>query len=198
MIPGKPTLFGDIQYRSLAEANWSCCFVRWLWNWIYEPIIIPGRSRGWIPDFLIGNSPTFGENPIPIEIKPYYTVEEFSNIDQIKYSYYFDDVILFPADPLYFIRTYKDRYGEQKDEPPVLGFLNQYRKNGERILVPLHFGFTEKGILGLCPETLYDASKWTKVYNTHPDWRWDAIGVIQKAWNEAKNKTQWRPKHISD
>lgn len=67
-MKGIPTLYKGVQYRSRLEAKWAAMFDLLGWRAEYEPFDLPG----WIPDFAL-----IGESTVLVEVKPFFTLEEF-------------------------------------------------------------------------------------------------------------------------
>lgn len=70
-IPGIPTLYRGVQYRSRLEARWAAFFDEIGWWHTYEPF----DARGYIPDFLIA-----GPRPLLIEVKPAVTSDDYRTL----------------------------------------------------------------------------------------------------------------------
>lgn len=74
-------------FRSRLEARWAAFFDLAGWKWEYEPIDL----NGWTPDFRItfpcSHSECSGNHTLLVEVKPYYTIEEFANHPCMTYPY---------------------------------------------------------------------------------------------------------------
>jgi D-alanyl-D-alanine carboxypeptidase len=70
-----PINIEGIQFRSKLEARWYLFMKNLGWNIEYEPEI--EGIIGWIPDFLILGSGTFGTNKVLVEVKPFQTFSDF-------------------------------------------------------------------------------------------------------------------------
>lgn len=68
-IPGIPTTYKGIRFRSRLEARWAVFFDLMGWRWDYEPF----DTNGWIPDFALTTRRT-----ILVEVKPIDWRAEFS------------------------------------------------------------------------------------------------------------------------
>ena len=66
-----PTIYKGINFRSRLEAKYACVFDQLGWKWEYEPV----DFKGWIPDFVIR-----GVNPIFVEIKPVWNIDEVQDV----------------------------------------------------------------------------------------------------------------------
>ncbi len=64
MIPGIPTMYDGVQYRSRLEARWARMFDLMGWKHQYEPFDL----NGWIPDFLL--LAEGGRKDVLVEVKP--------------------------------------------------------------------------------------------------------------------------------
>jgi hypothetical protein len=86
-IKAHPTTYKGVLFRSRLEARWAAFFDLAGWQWEYEPIDLPG----WTPDFLIripcGHSECDGCHTILVEVKPYFSVDEFKSHECDKYRY---------------------------------------------------------------------------------------------------------------
>lgn len=60
-IPGIPTMYSGIRFRSRLEARWAAFFSILGWKWEYEPFDL----NGWIPDFAL-----HGRETVLVEVKP--------------------------------------------------------------------------------------------------------------------------------
>lgn len=61
-VPGIPTRYAGVLFRSRLEARWAVFFDRHGWAWDYEPMDL----RGWLPDFRL----TITGHDYLIEVKP--------------------------------------------------------------------------------------------------------------------------------
>lgn len=59
-IPGIPTTYAGVNFRSRLEARWAAMFDLLGWKWEYEPFDL----NGWIPDFILDDG-----GPL-VEVKP--------------------------------------------------------------------------------------------------------------------------------
>jgi hypothetical protein len=77
-IKAHPTKYNGVQYRSRLEARWAAFFDMIGWNHEYEPIDL----LGWSPDFRVvfpcGHSECNGSHSLLVEIKPYFSIKQFS------------------------------------------------------------------------------------------------------------------------
>lgn len=65
---GVPTKYNGIQFRSRLEARWAATFDHLGWEWIYEPIDLPG----WMPDFCLWVPPNEQiSRPFLVDVKPF-------------------------------------------------------------------------------------------------------------------------------
>lgn len=67
-IPGIPTHYRGVLYRSRLEAKWAAFFDEIGWWHTYEPF----DARGYIPDFMIQ-----GDRPFLVEVKPAVTIKDY-------------------------------------------------------------------------------------------------------------------------
>ena len=82
-----PTKYRGVQFRSRLEARWACFFDLIGWRWEYEPIDL----EEWCPDFRVefpcGHSECGCSHVLLVEVKPYYSIEEFNGHPCKKYLY---------------------------------------------------------------------------------------------------------------
>ncbi len=75
-IQAHPTYYADVLFRSRLEATWAAFFDLCGWSWEYEPLDL----RGWTPDFRITlQSLVSGNKTVLAEVKPYYTIDGFTD-----------------------------------------------------------------------------------------------------------------------
>ena len=76
-IKAHPTKYNGVQFRSRLEARWAAFFDLAGWEWEYEPIDLVG----WSPDFKVTfsskDSPWKWSHTLLVEVKPYFSIEEF-------------------------------------------------------------------------------------------------------------------------
>jgi len=76
-IKSHPTLYKGTMFRSRLEARWAAFFDLAEWEWQYEPIDLVG----WTPDFYVkfpcSHSECNGYHDLLVEVKPYFTIEQF-------------------------------------------------------------------------------------------------------------------------
>jgi hypothetical protein len=76
-IASIPTSYGGVMFRSRLEARWAAFFDMASWKWEYEPIDLDG----WLPDFRVvfpcNHSECTGKHTLLVEVKPYYSLDEF-------------------------------------------------------------------------------------------------------------------------
>lgn len=86
-IKAHPTNYAGVTFRSRLEARWAAMFDLIGWSWEYEPIDL----NGWTPDFRVHWDCHHSECPeghtLLIEVKPYYSVNEFHNHPCMKYPF---------------------------------------------------------------------------------------------------------------
>lgn len=91
------TEYRNVVFRSRLEAWWAAFFDRVGWEWEYEPIDL----YGWTPDFYVrfecshseccygssGYKNWRGYHDLFIEVKPYWSIEEFAGHPCLKYQF---------------------------------------------------------------------------------------------------------------
>ena len=86
-IKAHPTKYSGVQFRSRLEARWAAFFDLAGWEWEYEPI----DFVRWSPDFKVtfpcGHSECPTTHTIFIEVKPYFSLEEFKGHPCMDYAY---------------------------------------------------------------------------------------------------------------
>lgn len=86
-IKSHPTLYKSVLFRSRLEARWACFFDLACWKWEYEPIDL----LGWTPDFRVqfycGHSECPNGHVLLVEVKPYFSIEEFKGHPCLDYPY---------------------------------------------------------------------------------------------------------------
>jgi len=97
-IKSHPTEFSGVMFRSRLEARWAAFFELVGWSWQYEPIDL----NGWSPDFRVefncGHSECNGSHSLLVEVKPYYSIEQFTGHHCMLYPYGMSDGAVIPAD----------------------------------------------------------------------------------------------------
>lgn len=100
-IKAHPTIYRGVEFRSRLEARWAAFFDLAKWDWQYEPVDL----EGWTPDFRVefpcGHSECSGSHVLLVEVKPYFSIAEFSGHPCMDYSYgrsWGDNIRLIPAD----------------------------------------------------------------------------------------------------
>jgi hypothetical protein len=85
-----PTMYAGVQFRSRLEARWAAFFDLAKWGWEYEPLDL----EGWTPDFRITVPLRTEEGEmfmkLLVEVKPYDSVEQFTDHAMTKYNDYLD------------------------------------------------------------------------------------------------------------
>jgi len=86
-IKAHETLYNGVLFRSRLEARWAAFFDIVGWEWEYEPIDIDG----WTPDFRIkfpcGHSECPGHHVLLVEVKPYYSLDDFKGHPCLDYPF---------------------------------------------------------------------------------------------------------------
>lgn len=89
-IKAHPTNYNGVMFRSRLEARWAAFFDLAGWSWEYEPIDL----NGWSPDFRVHWDCWHSECPnghtLLIEVKPYYSIDEFRGHPCMKYFWGID------------------------------------------------------------------------------------------------------------
>lgn len=93
-----PTRYAGVLFRSRLEATWAAFFDNIEWAWKYEPLDLPG----WTPDFSVefpcthsecsntwldGRGKRDGSHILMVEVKPYFSVEQFKGHPCLRYDY---------------------------------------------------------------------------------------------------------------
>jgi hypothetical protein len=86
-IKSHPTLYKGTMFRSRLEARWAAFFDLAGWEWQYEPIDL----MGWTPDFYVrfhcGHSECDGYHDLLVEVKPYFTIDQFRGHQCMRYEW---------------------------------------------------------------------------------------------------------------
>lgn len=86
-VKAHPTRYAGVCFRSRLEARWAAFFDLVKWDWQYEPIDLPG----WSPDFRVTfpchHSECNGSHSLLVEVKPYFSIDEFKDHIAMYYSY---------------------------------------------------------------------------------------------------------------
>lgn len=86
-VKAHPTKYNGVQYRSRLEARWAAFFDLIGWKHEYEPIDLPG----WSPDFRVvfpcGHSECPRTHSLFVEVKPYFSIEQFKDHACMKHPY---------------------------------------------------------------------------------------------------------------
>jgi len=97
-IKSHPTEFSGVMFRSRLEARWAAFFELVGWSWQYEPIDL----NGWSPDFRVEfecwHSECSGSHALLVEVKPYFSIEQFVGHHCLLYPYGLSDAAAIPAD----------------------------------------------------------------------------------------------------
>jgi len=86
-IKSHPTLYKGVKFRSRLEARWAAFFDLAGWSWEYEPIDLPGWSPDFRVEFSCGHSECSESHTLLVEVKPYFSIKEFSGHECMKYQY---------------------------------------------------------------------------------------------------------------
>ena len=197
-----PINIEGIQFRSKLEARWYLFMKNLGWNIEYEPEI--EGIIGWIPDFLILGSGTFGTNKVLVEVKPFQTFSDFEGdyasqtIKKIENSLkntlkQYDAVLLVGSslnlgkaecgDGHTFVGGKIIRNYNVKEEPNIK-FYNE------------NFAYTDrpggKFKVGVCDENVW----FHDVINNDHDGGYgldkDNYDFIYRCWNESGTQLQWK------
>lgn len=88
-VKAHPTMYNGVQYRSRLEARWAAFFDLIGWQHEYEPIDLPG----WSPDFRVvfpcGHSECPSHHSLLVEVKPFFSVDQFKGHPCMDYPYGF-------------------------------------------------------------------------------------------------------------
>lgn len=86
-IKAHPTKYNGVQFRSRLEARWAAFFDLAGWDWEYEPIDLVG----WSPDFRLTipcpHSECNGSHTLLVEVKPYFSLEDFNGHPCMDYPF---------------------------------------------------------------------------------------------------------------
>lgn len=86
-IKAHPTWYRGVLFRSRLEARWAAFFDLAGWKWEYEPFDLPG----WSPDFWVsfpcGHSECPDSHVLLVEVKPYFSLDEFDGHPCLDYPY---------------------------------------------------------------------------------------------------------------
>lgn len=97
-IKSHPTDYNGVHFRSRLEARWAAFFDLAGWKWEYEPVDL----FGWSPDFRVefpcGHSECNGKHVLLVEVKPYFSIDEFSGHQCMAYPYGSNEKHTIPAD----------------------------------------------------------------------------------------------------
>ncbi len=80
-IKAHETWYADVLFRSRLEATWAAFFDLAGWVWEYEPLDLPG----WTPDFRLQITCRSSSRILLIEVKPYYSPDDFANHPLTRY-----------------------------------------------------------------------------------------------------------------
>lgn len=164
-IKAHRTKYAGVWFRSRLEARWAAFFDMIGWDWEYEPIDLPG----WSPDFRVvfpcRHSECAGSHSLLVEIKPYFSLEQFNGHPCMDYPF--------------GIRT-----GGHFDSVDIL--FNE-GKTAYRIEADASAAF------GNSPEVTHWEMAHGSGGGDEQIENW-AKGNLKAIWAEAGNKTQWRPR----
>ncbi len=77
-IKAHPTEYRGVMFRSRLEARWAAFFDLAEWEWQYEPV----DYLDWSPDFYVkfccGHSDCPPMHELLVEVKPYFSLEQFA------------------------------------------------------------------------------------------------------------------------
>lgn len=81
------TTYKSTLFRSRLEARWAAFFDLAGWEWTYEPVEVDG----WLPDFMVkfpcSHSECRGYHVLLVEIKPYYSIDQFDGHPCTRYYF---------------------------------------------------------------------------------------------------------------
>jgi hypothetical protein len=186
-----PTTYSGVKFRSRLEAKWAAFFDYAGWRWEYEPAI--DSSGFWIPDFALR-----GKSTVLVEVKPI----EWSNdpdlrerqildhvdLEKVRRSEVSEEVLILGVSP-----TSDSPWGSHY---PALGVFLNVGVDEEIVCVG---GGTAPGLQtdtaglyeGYEPLTFDFAALWGSF---HYRMGGQGDGDMERAWREAGNLTQWRPR----
>lgn len=173
-IVGIPTMYRGCLFRSRNEARFACLFDELLLPWEYEPIDL----KGYIPDFIV-------HADLLTEIKPDLD-ESTLGVAQRKIEvsgWEGEAVILSPIHDLSLHQPLVGWFGERVAGPDG----PQLEWSDCRIMRCLDCGW---------PSFFPECGSWhcRRCSSNNGNAHVGAIGIdYQRAWNEAGNRTQWRP-----
>lgn len=77
-IKAHPTMYANVCFRSRLEARWACFFDLANWQWEYEPVDLSGWSPDFRVEFPCRHSECRPTHTLLVEVKPYFSIEDFS------------------------------------------------------------------------------------------------------------------------
>jgi hypothetical protein len=87
IIASHPTKYNNVFFRSRLESRWAAFFDLAGWKWEYEPI----DYTNWVPDFRVefpcGHSDCPKTHSLMVEVKPYYSIDEFKGHPCMDYMF---------------------------------------------------------------------------------------------------------------
>jgi len=209
MLKAKPVIYEGIHFRSKLEARWYIFMKKLGWNIIYEPEI--EGLNGWLPDFLIIGK----EKKILVEIKPIDKDEEWDNHPD-RYKIENSGVANLNYEILILgTNLMLDGNSKMGILYGIDGFLVEGRekddldgKPGKEILKPImnyemfdivfsihgnQYGFMDLTGNWHCRIT----GEGGKTYLGYRDENDSDYKYIDKCWNEAWSRLQWKGKEIA-
>ena len=179
-IPGIPTTYKNIQFRSRLEAKWAAFFDLLGWKWQYEPVDL----NGYIPDFVLE-----GVESVLVEIKPAMSLTELEShttkLDAIDWS---SEIILLGTRP--FESNLFDVAG--------LGLIGEFFSDGRGWNGTVLAREDSSDRWDFCSEIgRYSGRMFNGDHHGFPTWASQdrpLIAEVASMWTDAGTTVRWKPK----
>lgn len=97
-IQSHQTTYSGTNFRSRLEARWAAFFDLIEWKWQYEPLDVLGWTPNFFVEFPCGHSECPPIHTLLVEIKPYWSLDEFRGHPCLSYGFRGWGNDKFPAD----------------------------------------------------------------------------------------------------